>query len=140
MNSNLPIEVLVNILEFDGRFRYENRGFRGIIAKNDPRYTIVENLTTYMSCELRDSVHPYTNKDRWMVVIALSRNKTKIPDQNIVKPTIGLTIFSNWRYPGEWSHVWYNYENDFVRCSDLPITTYDECHVTQPGRKNKYLY
>ena len=140
MNSNLPIEVLVIILEFDGRFRYENRGFRGIIAKNDPRYTIVENLTTYMSCELRDAVHPYANKDRWMVVIALSRNKANTPNHNTVKPTIGLTIFSNCRYPGEWSHVWFNYENDFVRCSELPITNYDNCEVTQPGRKNKYLY
>ena len=136
MKNNLPTEVLVNILEFDGRFKYENGGFRGIIAKNDPRYIIVENLTSYMSCELQDSVQPYTNKDRWMVVIALSRNKTKIQNHPTVNPTIGLTIFSNWRYPGEWSHLWFNYENEFVRCSELPVRFGDKCYVTQPRGKN----
>jgi len=119
---NLPNDVLRNILEFDGRFKYENGIYRGIIAKNDSRYSIVDELIKYIHNELQDIVHPYTNKDRWMVTISLTRDKKK-------KYPIGITIFSNWRYPGEWCHIWINYSTYFTSCGDLPIEFGDEYNM-----------
>ena len=123
--NNLSKDILVHILEYDGRFKYENGKFQSIIAKNDPRYDVVEKVTSHLTRELSDIADIFTNKDRWMVVINLSRNR-----QN--SNQIGLSVFSNWREPDEWCHVWYNHSNYFIRCVDLPLQHGDNCYVTQP--------
>ena len=128
---DLPVEVLKHILEFDGRFIFQNNKFRSIIAKNDYRYSILEELTRYWTMELREMVHPYTDKKRWMVVICLSRRKT---NKNVPYPcngdlSIGLTIFSNWRYPGEWTHLWFN--NTEPICEDFIYTKNEQKFIRE---------
>ena len=122
----LSNDILKNILDFDGRFKFIDNKFVGIIHKDDYRYKIVNRIINFWKSELKDCVHPYTDKTRWMVVIA---PPTPLSYEHTLP--IGLNIYSNWRFPGERRHEWYNYsffnsqsyrdgKDKFVRFVNMP--------------------
>ena len=137
---NLSNDILKNILDFDGRFKFVNNKFIGVIHQDDYRYKMVERIINFWKSELNDCVHPYSDKSRWMVVIA-----PPTPLSYSDNLPIGINIFMNWRYPGEWRHEWCNFsklhseshikgKDRFVRFVNMPKKPGDEFIIVKSRR------
>jgi hypothetical protein len=44
MFQRLPIEIIKKIMQYDGRFKYQNGRFISQISKNDNRYTLLSKI------------------------------------------------------------------------------------------------
>ena len=45
--KNTPLDVLIQILEYDGRIKYKKGEFINIIHKKDERYSVLQHLTSF---------------------------------------------------------------------------------------------
>ena len=65
--KNTPLDVLIQILEYNGRIKYKKGEFINIIHKKDERYSVLQKLSSFKPVFLYEEHEELGKKPLWYV-------------------------------------------------------------------------